>query len=170
MNAERGSPKHLPDDVLHRLDAALGYPLTLVIAPAGSGKTALLRRWAAARKPAPAWLDLTPEHNDPRRFAAALDAALAIEADAALGLEDAVAGAANAIMARPGDEILVLDHYHLIVAPPVHAAMAWLIEYLPPRMHLILATRGEPPLGVPRLRLRRQLLEIPISALPPSPR
>src|SRR5690242_12837715 len=59
-----------------RLDAALTYPVTLISAPAGSGKTSALRTWVARHEATIAWLSLDPEDNDPTRFWAYVTAAL----------------------------------------------------------------------------------------------
>src|SRR6266849_1844738 len=55
---------------------------------------------------------------------------------------------------------LVLDDYNVIEAPPIHRALTFLLEHLPPQMHLIIATRADPPLPLPRLRVRGQLTEL----------
>src|SRR5262249_23515412 len=64
--------------------------------------------------------------------------------------------------AQPGDQevLLILDDYHLIDAQPVHASLTFLLEHLPPRLHLVLATRIDPPLPLARLRAGRQLAEL----------
>jgi LuxR family maltose regulon positive regulatory protein len=69
----------------------------------------------------------------------------------------------NALMAEGAPDahwILVLDDYHLITAPAIHEGLAFLLEHLPPNVHLGIATRVDPPLPLPRLRARRQLTEI----------
>jgi LuxR family transcriptional regulator, maltose regulon positive regulatory protein len=146
-----------------------------VSAPAGSGKTALLADWAR-RNPRPvAWLSLDPGDNDPARFwrhaAAALDQVspgIAGRVGALLGppaprsFEGVVTAVINQISARPDDgEILfVLDDYDLIGSQRVHGSLIFLIEHLPPRLRLVLASRADPPLGLARLRARAQLAEL----------
>ena len=56
--------------------------------------------------------------------------------------------------------MLVLDDYHLIDTPGIHDGMTFLIDHLPPRMHLVIASRIDPPLPLPRLRARGDLLEV----------
>ena len=56
--------------------------------------------------------------------------------------------------------VLVLDDYHLVRAQAVHAAVAFLLEHLPPALHLVIASREDPPLPLPRLRARHQLSEV----------
>ena len=59
-----------------------------------------------------------------------------------------------------GDFALVLDDYHVIEADTIHRGMGFLLEHLPPQMHLIMATRADPPLPLARLRARGQLIEV----------
>src|SRR6266536_3449068 len=56
--------------------------------------------------------------------------------------------------------ILILDDYHVIDAKPVDDALTFLVEHLPPQMHLVITTREDPALPIPRLRARRQLIEL----------
>jgi LuxR family transcriptional regulator, maltose regulon positive regulatory protein len=63
------------------------------------------------------------------------------------------------------DVVLVLDDYHVIDAEPVHGAVAFLLDHLPPRMHLVIASRSDPPLPLARLRARGELIEIRASDL-----
>ena len=68
----------------------------------------------------------------------------------------------NELAAEPGDGevLLVLDDYHLIDSQPVHASLGFLLEHLPPGLHLVLASRADPPLPLARLRARGQLAEL----------
>jgi len=66
----------------------------------------------------------------------------------------------NDVAALPDRVILVLDDYHLIEAQAIHDALAFLLEYLPPQMHLVIATREDPSLSLARLRARGQLTEL----------
>jgi LuxR family maltose regulon positive regulatory protein len=56
--------------------------------------------------------------------------------------------------------VLVLDDYHLIVAQPIHQGIAFLVDHLPPQLHLVIATRADPPLPLGRLRARGELVEL----------
>ncbi len=149
--------------------------LALVIAPAGAGKTALLRRWAGTSRWPVAWLTLEPADNVPERFMADLHAALR-----PIGLDRAAPESArcvetdlmhdlvellNAMVERPEDFALVLDNYQVIEAPAIHEAVSFLLDYGPPQLHIIIASRTEPPLQVPRLRVRRELIEIGVKDL-----
>jgi LuxR family transcriptional regulator, maltose regulon positive regulatory protein len=56
--------------------------------------------------------------------------------------------------------VLVLDDYHVIMAEPIHDAITYLLDHLPPRMHLVITTRADPPLPLSRLRARGQLVKL----------
>ena len=157
-----------------RLDECLDRRLTLLCAPAGFGKTTLLGEWLAGRGGRPAaWLSLDEGDNDPARFLAYLVASLrTIEADIGEGVlgvlrsprpppaESVLTNLLNEVAAVEDDLVLVLDDYHVIDAEAVDGALAFLIEHLPPRVHLIVATREDPRLPLARLRARGQLVEL----------
>lgn len=71
----------------------------------------------------------------------------------------------NALSEVPVEFALILDEFHQIGAPEVHQAMDFLLEYLPPQMHLYLAARGEPPLRLAHLRARRQMIQIEVAEM-----
>jgi len=161
-----------------RLNAGLSGMLTLIAAPAGFGKTTLLSDWLpTAGRPA-AWLALDAEDNDLSSFLHYLVAALQTIApaigNAALALlrspqapaPEALITALLNDIAGPTDgaafppSILVLDDYHVITAPPVQQAAGFLVEHLPPQLHLVIACRAKPELPLARLRARGQLCEL----------
>ncbi|MBA3636590.1 MAG: tetratricopeptide repeat protein [Rubrobacteraceae bacterium] len=159
--------------LIARLDESLHRKLTLICAPAGFGKTTLLSEWVAACESPAAWLSLDEGDNDPTRFLAYLVAALQTVApdvgEGVLGVlqspqppptEVILTTLLNKIATAPEDFVLVLDDYHVIDAEPVDDALAFLIEHLPPRMHLVVATREDPQLPLSRLRARGQLAEL----------
>jgi LuxR family maltose regulon positive regulatory protein len=152
-----------------------GCKLTLVSAPAGYGKTTLLSEWALHCEPLMrvAWVSLDEGDNDPVRFWAHVVAALqAVRADIAEiayatfqsphspPIESALAGLLNQIADVPDPSVLVLDDYHVVSAPAIHDALSFLLENLPPQVHLVISTRADPPLPIPRLRGRGQLTEL----------
>jgi LuxR family transcriptional regulator, maltose regulon positive regulatory protein len=157
-----------------RLEEGLDRKLLLVSAPAGSGKSALLADWARRNGRPVAWLSLDPGDNDPVRFwrhaAAALDQArpgIAERVGPLLGppaprsFEGVVTAVINEIAAQPDAEILFfLDDYHLISSQRVHESLVFLLEHLPRGLHLVLASRADPPLGVARLRAGADLAEL----------
>ena len=172
--------------LLRRLDEGLAYKLVLISAPAGFGKTTLLSEWAhqvaasrgAVAAPVPAtpqaaWLSLDEADNDPARFTAYLVAALraALEPEWQDALEElpstqappqeeVLTGLINQVAAIPREVALVLDDYHLITAQAVHDALVFLLDHLPDNLCLVIASRSDPPLPLPRLRARGQLLEL----------
>ena len=121
-----------------------------------------------------AWLSLDVGDNDPVRFwrhvVAALDRArpgIGERVAPLLGpppssFEGLVTALINELAAQPGEDeiVLVLDDYHLVDARQVHASLAFLLEHLPPGLHLVLASRSDPPLPLARLRARGQLAEL----------
>jgi LuxR family transcriptional regulator, maltose regulon positive regulatory protein len=158
-----------------RLSRGAESKLTLVSAPAGFGKTTLLAEWLAATSSEErfaAWLSLDHGENDPASFwtyvVAALQtaapgvgtAARAILQSPQPPIEAALATLLNEISALPNDLVLVLDDYHVIDAREVQEGMAFLLDHLPTRVHLVIATRADPALPLPRLRARGELAEI----------
>jgi len=157
-----------------RLQQEAERALTLLSAPAGFGKTTLLAQWFAESGTPVAWLSLEAEDNDPTRFLSYLIAALQT-LDSQIGTtalallrtpqppspETVLAVLTNDLVERDGDDFaLVLDDYHVITADPLHRGMTFLLEHLPPQLHLILATRADPPLSLTRLRAGGQLAEL----------
>ena len=176
LNVPGPRPGFVPRPRLaQRLDDGADRGLVLVCAPAGSGKTVLLADWArSGRRPA-AWLSLDDGDNDPVRFwrhaIAALDRACPgigervgplLGPPAPASFEGLVTALINELAAEPGDgeALLVLDDYHLIGSPPVHASLGFLLEHRPPGLHPVLASRADPPLPLARLRARGQLAEL----------
>jgi ATP/maltotriose-dependent transcriptional regulator MalT len=172
--------------LIKRLDKGLHRKLTLISAPAGFGKTTLVSEWvdnlhsADARESQTAyriaWLSLDEGDNDPARFLAYLIAALnRVEGiETALG-DDALAmlqspqppptktiltSLINEVAAISDGIVFVLDDYHTIESSPINDALTFLLEHLPPQMHLVTATRVDPPLPLARLRARGQLTEL----------
>jgi LuxR family maltose regulon positive regulatory protein len=151
----------------------LDRKLTLISAPAGFGKTTLLSEWLAGCSQPAAWLSLDEDDNDPAHFLAYFIAAIQtihpdigesvvadLHASQSLPIQALLATLINEIAAVPERFILVLDDYHLITAQPIHDGLAFLLDHLPPGMHLVIATRGDPPLPLARLRARGQLTEL----------
>ena len=168
--------------LLEQLDATLdaSHRLTVLSAPTGFGKTTLLADWLShleqSQKPTrPAWLSLDDGDNDPTRFLTHLVAALK---GAGLGVDDHLLGSldadsrSDALTAMVNDVtraceqapetqwIVVLDDYHVIGVSDVHDASLFLLNHLPARVHLVMATRSDPPLPLALLRSRGQLTEV----------
>jgi LuxR family maltose regulon positive regulatory protein len=136
--------------LLERLDQGAKGTLTLVSAPAGSGKTTLLAEWVgktpAGKQPA-AWLSLDQSDNDPALFWVYVITALRTvrpevgeRALSVLGssqpppIEWLLTSLLNEISMIEDDFALILDDYHVIDAEPVHHAIAFLLDHLPPRL------------------------------------
>jgi LuxR family maltose regulon positive regulatory protein len=162
-----------------RLDRGLTSRLMLVSAPAGFGKTTLLVDWlsslsaSSGGRPRSAWLALDPADNDPARFwsyvIAALRTALPDVGSNALALlqdsqpppvELLLTTLINELGTADGDVVLLLDDYHVIDSAAVQAGMGFLLEHLPARLHLVVASRVDPALPLPRLRARGDLVEV----------
>ena len=159
-----------------RLDQASASKLTLVSAPAGFGKTTLLAGWldaAPGDERLAAWLSLDPGDNDPAVFWTYVVAALRRVAphvgESALALlqapqpppvETLLTGLLNDLAAIERDVVLVLDDYHVLDARDVHDGMAFLLDHLPPRLHVVITTRADPSLPLARMRARGELVEI----------
>lgn len=177
--------------LLERLNARLGRKLTLISAPAGFGKTTLVSEWVNSIQSIPspqkqvdykiAWLSLDENDNDPTRFLAyfvsALVQAQGIDAEVGEGVSEMLQGTQtppakeiltvliNKIATLRAKLIIVMDDYHLIESAHVNDALAFLIEYLPPQIHLVLATREDPHLPLARFRARGEMNELRASDL-----
>ena len=155
------------------LNAGLSRKLTLISAPAGFGKTTLVTEWIAAGERPSAWLSLDEGDSDPTRFLQYLLAALQT-VDPLLGKAAAAALQSpqpptaqavltpllNEIAALPDPFILVLDDYHEVDARPVDELLTFLLEHLPPQLHMVITTREDPNLPLARMRARGQLTEL----------
>ncbi len=172
-------PGHLPRPrLLARLSAGAAFPFTLVSAPPGFGKTAVLSEWvsretqALAMRLRFAWLTLDEGDNDLALFwmyvVTALQTALPglgegafnlLQAPQAPPIEVVLTGLVNELAAAP-PLCLVLDDYHAVTSPPVHASLTFWAERLPPGIHLVMAGRADPPLPLARWRARGILAEV----------
>ena len=161
--------------LIDRLSGGAESALTLVSAPAGFGKTSLLADWLATAGAAgrcAAWLSLDQRDNDPALFwtylVAALKTAVPGLGENALSLlaspqspiEVVLSTLLNDLSGVSNDVVVVLDDYHVIDARDVLDGMAFLLEHLPPQIHLVIASRADPALPLARLRGRGELVEI----------
>jgi LuxR family maltose regulon positive regulatory protein len=169
-------------DLIARLNAGLHGRLTLISAPAGFGKTSLVASWLRHTQFKAAWLSLDDGDNDPVRFLTHLVAALqtiapTIGAGVVASLQSpqppspevVLTALLNDISAVPDHTILVLDDGHVLDATPISQALAFLVEHMPPQLHLVIATREDPPLPLARLRARGQVTELRAADLRFSP-
>jgi len=150
--------------------------LTLISAPPGFGKTTLLAEWLAGVKSdrrSAAWVSLDPGDNDPALFWSYAIAALQrvapglgagamarLHSPQPPAIEEVLTALINEIDAGTGDVELVFDDFHVIESEAIHQAVAFLLDHLPARLRLVIASRTDPPLPLGRLRARGQLSEL----------
>jgi LuxR family maltose regulon positive regulatory protein len=176
---------HLMTDAIN-----FGQKMTLVAAPAGFGKSTLVSHWLNLRphsatlaeqknqpseggehtRPRPAWFSLDTDDNDPVRFFEYLIAALktagifldqsVLQGPSLPPAEALATYIINELIGFSQQFVLILDDYHLISAPYIHALIEFILEHQPPQMHLILITREDPPLPLAKLRARGEIVEI----------
>src|SRR5713101_4880162 len=159
--------------LLEQLNEGLHRKLTLIAAPAGFGKTTLVSAWVAGCDRQVAWLSLDKGDSDPTLFLTYLVAALrtiapnigvgvlgALQSPQPPPTESILTALLNEITAIPDNFVLVLDDYHVIEAKAIDQALTYLVEHLPPQMHLVIVTREDPQLPLARLRARGHLTEV----------
>ena len=162
--------------LINMLEAGWHSHLTLISAPPGSGKTSVVIEWCHAVPTLTgrvAWISLDPSDNDPARFLSYLIAALqTVESDIGTAVDSVVRTGQtadtdsvltmviNALGPLAERLVIVLDDYHVIDNPDVHELVVFLISHLPAYVRLVLTSRADPPLPLPRLRSRREMTEI----------
>ena len=169
----------VPRDRLERRLRTAATRLTLVLAPAGWGKTSLLTGWAAdpAERDRIAWVSLDETDDEPSRFwsyvltalheAGAVSAAPlgAVETAGVPPVELALPILLNELAESPHRHILVLDDYHELRDSRIHESVEFLLAYLPPALRVVIAARTDPPLPLARLRARGDLTELRVADL-----
>jgi LuxR family transcriptional regulator, maltose regulon positive regulatory protein len=160
-----------------RLEREASRKLTLISAPAGFGKTTLLVEWLKEREDGDqsvAWVSLDEGDNDPVRFLSYLVAALRRTLGEGFGegvlavlrspgpphMEAVLGAFVNELVDLPGEIAVVLDDYHVIDSESVHLIVTFVLEHLPPNVHLVISSRIDPPLQLSRLRTRSQMTEL----------
>lgn len=159
--------------LIERLNEGVSRKLTLIAAPAGFGKTTLVSDWLRQLDLSIAWLALDEGDSEVSRFLTYTIAALQ-KIDSGLGqtslsllqlsempaTENVITLLINEIATFTDKIILILDDYHAIQNLEVHKALAFLLDRLPPQLHLIILSRTDPPFPLSRLRVRQQMTEI----------
>ena len=164
--------------LIEKLNQGIESKVTLISAPAGFGKTTLLSEYAASCDLPLAWYSLDDGDNDPVLFITYLISALqTIEQNIGKGIlnlldlsqpssiESYMTDLINQIATASIDFVLVLDDYHVIESPDIDQAISFLLSNMPPQMHLVITTRTDPTLPLPRLRSRGFLTEIRVDEL-----
>jgi len=163
-------------NLLARLDAGLERKVTVISAPPGAGKTTLVTEWLTAQqhdKPVPVgWVSLDASDNDPTRFwrytitacrafegTPGRSALVALRSVQPMSYDGLLTSFINDLARLPSRCVLVLEDYHVLAAPEIHAALTFLIDHLPATLHIVLMTRTEPPLPLARWRARNELNE-----------
>jgi LuxR family maltose regulon positive regulatory protein len=165
--------------LLDRLNQGLKGKLTLVSAPAGFGKSTLLAEWVATVPTRPvAWVSLDQSDNDPAVFWTYLITALQniqpglgerslslLQSPQPPSIESVLMTLLNELAAVEAEVVLILDDYHAIETETIHHGIGFLLSHLPPQVHLIIASRADPPLALARLRSYGDLTELRVSDL-----
>jgi LuxR family maltose regulon positive regulatory protein len=150
-----------------------GCKLTLLSAPAGFGKTTLLANWIRQANRPVAWLSLDSGDNDPARFWSYVISALQTVApgigQAGLALlqspqpppiESVLTALVNEIADTDTDWVLALDDFHVVTESGINHSLVFLLDHLPPHVHMVLSTRADPPWPLARLRVRGEVAEL----------
>ncbi len=177
--------------LLQKLNSGFGKKLTLVCAPAGFGKSTLLSEWIeqnvaigvelqqGVHTPCSvAWLSLDAGDNDIVRFWTYVVAALQtidttigqatlaqLQSPQSISHEMLLTSLLNDVAKRSDLLVLVVDDYHLIDMPAIHRTLLFLLEHLPPQLHVVLSSRADPPVTLARWRGQGQLTELRIDDL-----
>ena len=164
--------------LLDRLESSKHQKLILITAPAGFGKSTLLSEWSAARAEPISWFSIDASDNDPKAFWVHFISAIrvvhpdightALEMLAsphAVPVRAILTALLNEIFTQTGDVFLILDDYHLIEHSEIHEGLSFLIEHMPPRAYIVIASRRQLPFSVGRLRINGQMAEFNVDDL-----
>jgi len=172
-------PKLVPrPNLIARLNDGIQSKLTLISAPAGFGKTTLLIDWINQTEIQVSWISLDAEDGNSLRFltylvsaihkihpAVGVEAISSLHSSQPLQIEAVLTNLINEIASIPNSFVIVLDDYHLIDEKQIHDIIEFLLDHLPQNMHVVIATRSDPPLSLARLRSRNHLSEFRASDL-----
>ncbi len=172
----------LRERLLVQLDTGLERKLTLLTAPAGFGKTTLVRQWINERarqdqRPTPtAWVSLDPEDDDPARFwyyvltacqsfvglghVALAQLSMDQLSFTQLSLKSILTTFLNEAARLAERNVLVLEDYHVVTASQIHESLVFMLDHLPATLHLVVITRSEPPFPLARWRAKDEIQEI----------
>jgi LuxR family maltose regulon positive regulatory protein len=164
--------------LIERLNEGITGKLILICAPAGFGKTTILSDWVRQINMPVAWLSLDKEDNELSRFLVYLISALQtiedglgktvqvmLQTPQPLPIESILTELINEVTTLSQDFILILDDYHVVEDNTIHEALTFLLDNLPPAMHLVITSRSDPLLQIPSLRAKGQITELRIENL-----
>ncbi|MCA9967274.1 MAG: hypothetical protein KC423_23665 [Anaerolineales bacterium] len=158
--------------LIHKLNTGLNGKLTLVSAPAGFGKTTLVSSWLRQCERPFVWLSLDEDDNDLMRFFTYVAAAVQqiqgvsktlqslLQATQPMPFKSLATALINDCLTASIPFALTLDDYHVITETAVHEAISFLLDNLPPQLHLVITSRTDPLLPLSRLRARGQMTEL----------
>ena len=159
--------------LIDHLNQGLQARLTLVSAPAGFGKTTLISEWLSQSDRPSAWLSLDEQDNDPTRFLTYVIAALQtiephfgddllkiLQSPQSPAIDTLLIPLINAVASLPESFILVLDDYHVLDTQKIDSALAFLLDNLPPQMHIVITTREDPQIPLAKYRAQAELTEL----------
>ncbi len=164
--------------LVEKLNSGVNKKATLISAPAGYGKTTLLSEWIDQKTHPFGWVSLDEKDNEFERFFSYLIASLEtinIEISDEIhssfqdpdlqNIEVQLTPLINQLVRLNRQFCLVLDDYHLIVNRSIHEGLIYLLENLPPKMHLAISTRSDPPIQLAKLRAQGELCEVRVDDL-----
>ncbi|MCA9952094.1 MAG: AAA family ATPase, partial [Anaerolineales bacterium] len=159
-------------EMLQKLAAGLHGKLTLASAPAGFGKTTLITAWLSQLDRPVGWVSLDEDDSDPQQFFRYVAAAIRPFPDISHSLTSQLQSAqplpakamatalVHDLVSVSTPCLLVLDDYHEIDSADIDLALAFILDHLPPNLHLIITSRADPGFPLSRLRARNQLTEL----------
>jgi LuxR family transcriptional regulator, maltose regulon positive regulatory protein len=157
----------------HQLDEISRCKLTLISAPAGFGKTTLISTWLAQNDCSVVWVSLDEHDNDSLRFWHYIVRAIqttnskvgqtalhCLQSQQPSAVQTALTSLLNELAALQEPLVIILDDYHTISSRETHENVFFLLDHLPPQVHLVILTRVDPPFPLARLRIQNQLMEL----------
>ncbi len=163
--------------LLQKLNAGLHGKLTVASAPAGFGKTTLITAWLSQLDRPVGWVSLDEDDSDPQQFFRYVAAAIRpfpdsqqnltnqLQSQQPLPAKALAAALVNDLAAVSMPCLLILDDYHEIDSAEIDLALAFLLDHMPPNLHLVITSRADPGFPLSRLRARGQLTEVRIQDL-----
>ena len=158
--------------LLNKLNEGMPGKLTLASAPAGFGKTTVITEWLSQMDRQVAWVSLDGDDSDPQQFFSYVAAAIRPFSDISHNLINLLQSSqllpANALTTALVNDLasvstlclLVLDDYHLVESAEIDMALTFLLDHIPPNLHLVITSRSDPGFPLSRLRARNQLTEL----------